>query len=317
MSQFATVAEGNQAPARLILTPFITDFLARGVSIPDAIKQVEEWTANNSHRVMFDGHFKIMLDGAIYSGASQCGFPGYMDGHQGMWMAPLETTTAWAQAFWNEGYQIHAHVNGDKSADAWLDILRTLQAGKPRFDHRFSLEHFAYSTEDRPRQIKALDAVVSANPYYQYILSDIYAEKWLGEDRARQMVRLGSLERHGVPFALHSDCPMAPLSPLTLAWTAVNRVAINGNENVQEECISVGRADRVTARFTLSSPVDVADSRPARRAGSRSEAGWGSDSTVCPGYRVPPVSRHGSIAERGRGSSAPLSYPTRWERRRK
>ena len=27
-------------------------------------------------------------------------------------------------------------------ADAWFDILRNLQAGKSRFDHRFSLEHF-------------------------------------------------------------------------------------------------------------------------------------------------------------------------------
>lgn len=238
------VAEGNEAPGRLVLTPIIIDFLARGVSIPDAIKEVEEWTAGNTHRVMYDGHFKIMMDGAIYSGASQVDFPGYMDGHEGMWMVPLEVTTEWAQAFWNEGYQIHAHVNGDGSTAAWLDILRKLQDEKPRTDHRFSLEHFAYTSEDQNRQIKALGAVVSANPYYQYILADIYSEKWLGEDRGRQMVRLGSLERLGVPFALHSDAPMAPLDPLVLAWTAVNRRTINGNENVREERISVDAAMR-------------------------------------------------------------------------
>ena len=58
------------------------------------------------------------------------------------------------------------------------------------------------------------------------------------------MVRLGSLERLGVPFALHSDSPMAPLSPLTLAWTATNRVTINGNLRAPAERISLDAALR-------------------------------------------------------------------------
>ncbi|MCP4006275.1 MAG: amidohydrolase family protein, partial [bacterium] len=263
------VVEESNAPARIILTPLITDFLARNVTIPDALKEVEEWTKGNSHRVMFDGHFKVMVDGAIFSGASQAGFPGYMDGHKGMWMAPLEVTTEWARAFWNEGFQIHAHVNGDGSTAAWLNILRTLQDQKPRQDHRFSLEHFAYTTEDQNRQIKALDAVVSANPYYQYILGDIYADKWLGEDSARQMVRLGSLERLGVPFALHSDAPMAPLSPLTLAWSAANRTTINGNRNNQTERISIDAAMRaitIDAAWIIGKEDEVGSIRAGKMA---------------------------------------------------
>jgi predicted amidohydrolase YtcJ len=58
------------------------------------------------------------------------------------------------------------------------------------------------------------------------------------------MVPLGSLERAGVPFALHSDSPMAPLSPLTLAWAAVNRTTINGNDNLPSQKISVDAALR-------------------------------------------------------------------------
>ena len=66
-----------------------------------------------------------------------------------------------------------------------------------------------------------LNVLISANPYYQYILSDIYAERWLGEDRARNMVALGMAKKYGLTIGLHSDCPMAPLSPLTLVETAV------------------------------------------------------------------------------------------------
>jgi predicted amidohydrolase YtcJ len=238
------VIDGNNKPVRIVLTPFITDFLARKVSIPDAMKQVEEWTKGNSHQVMYDGHFKLMMDGAIYSGASMYNFPGYMDGHKGQWMAPPETTFKWAKAFWDAGYQLHAHTNGDKSAAVLIDMLRRLQFEKPRFDHRFSLEHFAYVTEDQVRQMKELGMITSVNPYYQYILADIYADKWLGPDRAKKMVPLGAAKRYGVSFSLHSDCPMAPLSPLTLAWTAVNRVTINGNQNFEAEKISVHDAMR-------------------------------------------------------------------------
>jgi len=101
-----------------------------------------------------------------------------------------------------------------------------------------TVEHFAYSTADQTRQLKALGAAVSANPYYHYILSDLYAESWLGPDRASQMVRLGGVERAGIPLALHSDSPMAPLAPLTLMWAASARETINGGAGIEAEKIS-------------------------------------------------------------------------------
>tara|TARA_R110002110_G_scaffold405241_1_gene624260 strand:+ start:95968 stop:97680 length:1713 start_codon:yes stop_codon:yes gene_type:complete len=238
------VAQQTNPPSRVILTPIISDFLARGRTTQQAMKEIDDWRKDNSPRVMVDRHFKLMMDGAIFSGLAQMGPPGYIDGHSGQWMAPLEVTTTWARAFWRAGYKLHAHTNGDASAAAFIDLLQMLMDTYPRSDHRMTLEHFAYSTEDQSRQLKALGAVVSANPYYHYILSDIYSEQWLGGDRGSQMVRLGSLQRHGVPFALHSDSPMAPLSPLTLAHTAVNRVTINDVASTPREQISVEQALR-------------------------------------------------------------------------
>ena len=213
--------------------------------------------------------FKLMMDGAIFSGLSQMGPPGYIDGHNGQWMAPLEVTSEWAHAFWQAGYKLHAHTNGDKSASAFIDLLRDLQATRARPDHRFTLEHFAYSTEDQSRQLKALGAVVSANPYYHYILSDIYSAQWLGPDRGSQMVRLGSLERHGVPFALHSDSPMAPLSPLTLAYNASNRITINGHQTGARERISLDaalRAITIDAAWVMGWEDEIGSVRAGKRA---------------------------------------------------
>ena len=263
------VTEGSQAPLRIIMTPIITDFLARGKTPEQALAEIEQWRAGNSHRVMVEKHFKLMLDGAIFSGLAQMGPPGYLDGHEGIWMAPLPVTTVWAQVFWNAGYQLHAHTNGDKSAAAFIELLRSLQAEKPRSDHRFTLEHFAYSTQDQSRQLKALGALVSANPYYHYMLSDMYSELWLGEDRGAQMVRLGSLERLEVPFALHSDSPMAPLSPLTLAWNATNRVTINGTTSAVEERISLNaalRAITIDAAWIVGWENEIGSIRAGKRA---------------------------------------------------
>jgi len=262
-------ADSTEAPCRIILTPIITDFLARKQTPAEALEAAEEWSKGNSRRISFDNHFKLMMDGAIFSGLSQYGFPGYLDGHQGMWMAPPEVTYEWAEAFWKAGYQIHAHTNGDLSAELLIDFLRRLQEVKPRFDHRFVLEHFAFTTEDQNRQWKALGGLVSANPYYHYILSDIFSSEWLGPDRGAEIVRLGSLERLGVPFALHSDCPMGPLSPLTLAWTATNRVTINGTLACPEERISLDaalRAITIDAAWIMRKENEIGSIRAGKMA---------------------------------------------------
>ena len=261
--------ESSQAPARVILTPIITDFIGRKQTIEQALQQVDKWRSQNSHRVMFDRRFKLMIDGAIYSGLAQFKFPGYIDGHEGVWMVSKEVTQQWAQAFWDAGYQLHAHTNGDGRAEVLIDLLKTLQKNTPTVDHRISLEHFAYTTEDQNRQLKELGAVVSANPYYHFILSDIYSDQWLGADRGNQMVRLGSLERLGVPFAFHSDSPMAPLEPLTLVSAAVNRITINGNLTGELERVSLDaglRAITINAAWVMGYEDQIGSIRAGKKA---------------------------------------------------
>jgi predicted amidohydrolase YtcJ len=259
----------ESAATRIVLTPIVTYFLGKGVSPQSAHDTIAGWAEGNTDKVIFDKHFKLMLDGAIFSGLAQFDFPGYIDGHKGVWLAPLEETYRWSEFFWEEGYQLHFHTNGDKSTDALLDIVRRLQEKRPRTDHRAVLEHFAYATEDQMLNLSALGVSISANSYYQYILSDIYAEQWLGEDRARAMVPLGSAKRAGMRVALHSDSPMAPLSPLTLAWAAVNRNTINGNENARQQKLSVHdalKAITIDAAWMMRWEDQVGSIRAGKRA---------------------------------------------------
>ncbi|WP_217351019.1 MULTISPECIES: amidohydrolase family protein [unclassified Ruegeria] len=263
------VSEQTGAPVRVVLTPIITDFTARGKSPQEALAEIREWEKGNTDRVKFDNHFKLMMDGAIYSGLSQYGFPGYKDGHQGQWMNEPEDILEWARFFWNEAFQLHAHTNGDGSASLLIEIVRDLQEEKPRFDHRTTLEHFAYATRDQMRQMKALGMVVSANPYYQYILADVYADVWLGADVARFMVPLGSAADEGLIIGLHSDSPMAPLSPLTLAQNAMERVSINGNNNAGSEQLDIDQALRaitIDAAWFMRMEDEIGSIRAGKKA---------------------------------------------------
>jgi len=229
---------GDPVGVRVLLTPIITDFITRQKSAEQALAEVREWQTMDDDQVTVGNHFKLMIDGAIFSGLSQMGSPGYLDGHAGVWMVDVPTLETFAKTFWDAGFQIHAHSNGDAATARFIDLLDYLLRESPRADHRMTLEHFAYSTEDQNRKLAALGAAVSANPYYHYILSEMYSGDWLGPDRGPQMVRLGSLESKGVPVGLHSDSPMAPLSPLTLMWTAVARENISGEKTGQGEVMS-------------------------------------------------------------------------------
>ena len=75
-------------------------------------------------------------------------------------------------------------------------------------------------------------------------MGDIYSRSGLGHERAAQMVRLGSLSRHRVPFALHSDFTMAPARPLQNAWIALNRINAAGDVLCPAERVSLDEALR-------------------------------------------------------------------------
>ena len=222
---------------RVLLTPIITDFITRQKTAEEALAEVREWQTMNDDQVTVGNHFKLMIDGAIFSGLSQMGAPGYLDGQMGVWMVDVPTLEAFAKTFWDAGFQIHAHSNGDAATARFIDLLEHLQRVSPRADHRMTLEHFAYSTEDQNRKLAALGAAVSANPYYHYILSRCTAA--IGSvltgapdgsfrfTRAKECSRWPALRQpHGTALATHA------------MWTAVARENISGDKTGQAEVMT-------------------------------------------------------------------------------
>ena len=64
----------------------------------------------------------------MFSQLMQMNAPGYTDGHHGEWLMAPEVLAAGVRTFWNAGWQIHVHVNGDGGMDAVLSALDAIKA---------------------------------------------------------------------------------------------------------------------------------------------------------------------------------------------
>ena len=221
---------------------------------PPPKPDVDEFASVSFAKVFSGRHVKFFADGGFFALNMRMKSPGYTDGHEGKWMMAPELLEASIRPYWNDGYQVHVHVNGDEGLDVVLDILDKLLHERPRFDHRFTLHHVGISTNEQLRRAAALGVVISAQPNYLWALGDKYAESGLGYDRASQMSRIGAMVRNGIPTSLHSDFTMAPASPLWLAWVASNRITADGTLMAPDERISIEeslRAVTIDAAFAM------------------------------------------------------------------
>jgi predicted amidohydrolase YtcJ len=206
----------------------------------------------NNDRIMLTGA-KFFADDAFLALSMVLANPGYIDGREGIWLTqPDKMATDWLP-WWKAGFQFHVHANGSGGNQAAIDALAEMLKLYPRFDHRFTIEHYGISTPAMARQLKALGGAVSANPFFLYSRAELSAP-FIGTDRAATIVRLKTLVDAGVPTALHSDAPVGSPKPLEEVWIAVNRFGPSGKVLGPEERVTVDQALRmvtIDAAFVL------------------------------------------------------------------
>ena len=249
---------------------------------------------------------KLFADGAIFSQAMQVN-GGYTDGHKGEWMRDPEFFARTFRVYWDAGYQLHIHVNGDAGLDMVLAQLEANQKRHPRQDHRTVIVHFAVSTPEQVARIKRLGAIVSGNPYYPIALADNYRTNGLDPERADSMVRMGDVERAGISYSFHSDMPMAPGQPLFLMWSGVNRVTADGNLRGPEQRVSrLGALDAVTlgAAYSLHLEKEVGSIEPGKLANFTILA---DNPVTCDPMKIKDIAVWGTVQE---GRLLPINRPT-------
>jgi predicted amidohydrolase YtcJ len=263
------VYENDETPFRMFYVPVGTEVIAdRYGGLEHAAHFYATLPDRNTHRIRWVKQVKLFGDGAFFSQLMQMQ-DGYLDGHKGEWIQPPDEFERAARVFWNRGWQIHAHINGDLGMEMALDVVEKLMRENPRQDHRFTMHHAGYFTEDQTKRMGELGVVVSAQPYYLHALGDKYSEVGLGPERAPYMGRYKALLDNGVKLSFHSDFTMAPAEPLKLMWVAVNRFSASGKVLGPEERITVEQALRAVtldAAYAIRMEEEIGSISPGKAA---------------------------------------------------
>jgi len=147
------------------------------------------------------------------------------------------------------GFQMHFHAIGDAATHYSLDALEAARARNGTRDSRHHLSHImVWDPADYDRMAE-LDAVAnfqalwaSKGPHYDEI-----THVRVGEERAKYIYPINSLNRRGVKLAFGSDWYVTSANPLLAIEVAVTRRAPDDNENgplLPDEAIDLATAIR-------------------------------------------------------------------------
>jgi predicted amidohydrolase YtcJ len=156
------------------------------------------------------------------------------------------------QRWWNAGWQVATHSNGDREIDMVLTAIERAEAKNPRPDARWRIEHASVMNQallDRAKK----DGVVLVFHSYMWEYGDILAS--YGPKRLSMMHAYHSAIDMGIPVAGHSDSPISAADPLLRIQDMVTRtstqgVVVGGNQKVSvDDAIKVWTLDGAYATF--------------------------------------------------------------------
>ncbi len=222
---------------------FVPALAAAAHTPEEAIAKLAKLKQDNNDRLYY-GLVKIIVDGSIQGFTARLRWPGYHNGApNGLWYVAPDDLFRIVKAYHEAGIQMNIHTNGDEATEVALDALEAALIASPRPDHRHVLQHCQMADTALFRRIKALGVCVNLFANHVYYWGDVHYETTMGPERAARVDATGTAKRLGVPFSIHSDAPVTPLSPLFTAWCAVNRVTSGGRVLGKEtEALSVADA---------------------------------------------------------------------------
>ena len=139
------------------------------------------------------------------------------------------------------GLQVIIHAIGDRANYTILSIYEKVASENGERDRRFRIEHAQHlRTQDIPRF--ARDKVIASMQPYHAIDDGRWAEKRIGQERAKTTYAFRSLLDSGAKLAFGTDWTVAPLNPMHTIYAAVTRRTLDGkNPNgwIPEQKISV------------------------------------------------------------------------------
>jgi predicted amidohydrolase YtcJ len=129
------------------------------------------------------------------------------------------------KSYFDQGWQISTHSNGDKAIDQALNSYAKLLAGnKQPQDRRLRIEHFTVNNASQAKKAVQLGVVPSFTIGHVHYWGSAFDNFIIGPERAKRIDPAAEIKRLGGKFTLHSDTPVSNVGPLNYITEAVTRV---------------------------------------------------------------------------------------------
>ena len=130
-----------------------------------------------------------------------------------------------SKPFFDQGWQISTHANGDKAIDQTLNNYSKLLAGNSKpAERRLRIEHFTVNNESQVKKAVSLGVVPSFTIGHIDYWGSAFDQHLIGPERAKRIDPAGDFKRLGAKFTLHSDTPVSNVGPLNYISEAVTRL---------------------------------------------------------------------------------------------
>lgn len=156
-----------------------------------------------------------------------------------------ETLLSTAKPYFDQGWQISIHANGDRAIDQALGIYgRLLEKESNPAKRRLRIEHFTVNTDKEISQAQKLGVAPSMTIGHVGFWGEVFHDHILGPERADRIDPAGSLAKRNVRFSFHSDSPVSPYGPLQYISTGASRLWQKPPRKVlgQQQRVAVDRA---------------------------------------------------------------------------
>jgi predicted amidohydrolase YtcJ len=196
-----------------------------GVSLPEGFSTLKPGEGDDMFRMI---GVKYISDGSTQGLTAALNEPyRYPSGTSNRGTLDWEDEKIYAvsKPFFDQGWQLSLHANGDRAVDQTLNLYSRLLRGETNSAaRRLRVEHFTVTTEEQVDKVASLGILPSMTIGHVGFWGEVFHNHVLGHERAERIDPTGSLTKRGVRFSFHSDSPVSPVGPLRYISTGASRL---------------------------------------------------------------------------------------------
>lgn len=163
------------------------------------------------------------------------------------------------KVYFDQGWQLAVHANGDRAIEQTLNNYAKLLAGNSHPEaRRLRIEHFTINTPSQVKKAVKLGVIPGFTIGHVDYWGEAFHDHIVGPDRANRIDPSAAFKKEGARFAYHSDSPVSNVGPLNYIaqgagrlWQKPPRKVLGPNERVTVD--DAIRAVTINAAYEMMS----------------------------------------------------------------